>query len=54
MATFRKAVQIVRPDAYAFPDLLSNQLTLTNPAIGNIICYVMTETGTDTSGVYIQ
>lgn len=54
MATFRKPVTIVRPDANCFPDLVSNQITATaTPSVGDMIAYVLADGGSD-EGVFVQ
>lgn len=54
MATFRKPIQIVRPDANCFPDLVANQITeAASPSIGDLIAYVLADGGSD-EGVYVQ
>lgn len=52
MATHSRSVQINRPDANCFPDLVSNQITATNE-IGNFLAYVLADGGAD-EGVYVQ
>jgi hypothetical protein len=54
MATFRKPIQIVKPDANVFPDLVANQITeAASPSIGDLIAYVMADGGAD-EGVYVR
>jgi hypothetical protein len=54
MATFRKPVTIVRPDANCFPDLIANQITeAASPSVGDLIAYVLADGGAD-EGVYVQ
>lgn len=54
MATFRKPIQIVRPDANCFPDLIANQITEeASPSIGDLIAYVLNDGGSD-EGVYVR
>lgn len=38
------------PDAGVTPDLIANQISLTNPAIGNVPCFVMN--GASDEGIY--
>lgn len=50
MTTFRKSIinQNVMLDAGVFPDTVANQITeATTPSIGNILCYVMADGGSD-------
>lgn len=54
MATLRKPVQILRPDANVFPDLIANQITeAASPSIGDLTCYVLADGGSD-EGVYVR
>lgn len=54
MATFRKPVTIVRPDANVYPDLIANQITeAASPSIGDLIAYVLINHSAD-NGVYVQ
>lgn len=54
MATFRKPITIVKPDALAFPDLIANQITeAASPSVGDLLAYVLTDSGAD-QGVYVQ
>lgn len=52
MATFRKRVQISKPDSLTYPDLVANHITSSNE-IDNILVYVLSEGASD-SGVYFH